>query len=108
MISVSVFELNIAPAISCTLSVFKVTSPDETVKSVASKDAIPLLVSEASSAETVNVLPETEVSIPSPPAIVNVSFAKLIAIFVELSSARFKVVATLPKLNPPEPSDKSA
>ena len=49
----SVLELTIAPTISCTRSAFRVTSPELTVKSVLSKDAIPLLESVASSAEIV-------------------------------------------------------
>ena len=61
------------PTISCTLSAFRVTSPDETLKSVASKDAIPLFESVASSAEIVTAavsLPEPDTSIPSPAAMV--------------------------------------
>ena len=65
---------------SCILSAFKVTSPEETVKSVPSKVATPAFVSVASSPVIVIVLPVAEVSIPSPPAIVNVSLSKSIAI----------------------------
>ena len=65
---------------SCILSAFRVTSPEETVKSVPSKVATPAFVSVASSPAIVIVLPVAEVSIPSPPAIVNVSLSKSIAI----------------------------
>ena len=42
---------------SCTLSAFTVTSPEDTVKSVPSNDAIPLFVSVASSTDIVAVEP---------------------------------------------------
>ena len=61
------------PTISCTRSTFTVTSPDATVKSVPSKEAIPLLVSVASSAEIVTPAvsePEPLTSMPSPALIV--------------------------------------
>ena len=63
---------------SCILSAFRVTSPEETVKSVPSKVATPAFVSVASSPEIVIVFPEPDVSIPSPPAIVKVSLSKSI------------------------------
>ena len=59
----------IAPTISCTLSVFRETSPELTVKSVESNEAIPLLEAVASSALIVTdalSLPDPETSIPSP------------------------------------------
>ena len=48
-----------------------VTAPEDTVKSSELKDAIPLLDAVASSPAIVTVAPDAEVSIPSPPAIVN-------------------------------------
>ena len=63
---------------SCILSAFTVTSPEDTVKSVPSKVAIPGFVSVASSPAIVIVLPEPDVSIPSPPDIVSVSLSKSI------------------------------
>ena len=65
---------------SCILSAFRVTSPEETEKSVPSKVATPAFVSVASSPVIVIVLPVAEVSIPSPPAIVNTSLSRSIAI----------------------------
>ena len=62
-----------------------VTAPDDTEKSPLSKDATPLLDAVASSAAIVNVSPETEVSIPSPPDTVNVS-PKSTALVVPLSA----------------------
>ena len=50
----------------------RTTLPEVTVKSPESKDAIPLFVSDASSAEIVTVSFVTAVSIPSPPVKVNV------------------------------------
>ena len=69
----SVLLDTIAPMMSCTRSAFRVTAPLETVKSVLSKDAMPLLLSVASSADIVTAavsdpLPLT--SMPSPAAIV--------------------------------------
>ena len=48
------------------------TAPEETVKKLEEKDAIPLLVSVASSPEMVTVPAASDVSIPSPPAMVRV------------------------------------
>ena len=65
----SVLLVTIAPTISCTRSALTVTAPLDTVKSVLSKDAIPLLESVASSALMViaaDSLPLPEISIPSP------------------------------------------
>ena len=61
------------PAISWILSAFTVTSPEVTVKSVPSKDAIPLFVSvlHLHLAMVITSSP-TVVSIPSPPVKVNV------------------------------------
>ena len=53
---------------SCILSAFTVTSPDDTVKSVPSNVATPAFVSVASSAVTVRVPELSATSIPSPPA----------------------------------------
>ena len=58
---------------SCTLSVFNVIFPNVAVKSVESKEAIPLFDDVASSADTKIVLFVTATSIPSPPANVMVS-----------------------------------
>ena len=69
----SVLELTIAPTMSCTRSELSVTSPELTVKSVLSKEAIPLLLSVASSAVIVTPAvsePEPLTSIPSPAVIV--------------------------------------
>jgi len=71
--SVCVPVVTAAPTMSSILSALRVTAPDDTVKSVASNDATPLLLSVASSAEMVIVLFVTAVSIPSPPVKVNVS-----------------------------------
>ena len=54
-----------------TPSVAIVTAPEDTVKSSELKDATPLLDAVASSPAIVIVAPDAEVSIPSPPAIVN-------------------------------------
>ena len=54
-------------------SLAKLTCPFVTEKSVESKLAIPLLVSDASSPEIVIVPAEIDVSIPSPPETVSVS-----------------------------------
>ena len=65
----SVLEPTIAPIMSCILSALTVTAPLETVKSVESKEAIPLLLLVASSALIVTVAvsePLPEMSIPSP------------------------------------------
>ena len=43
------------------------TAPDDTEKSADAKEATPLFDVEASSPAIVNVSPETDVSIPSPP-----------------------------------------
>ena len=69
------------------------TSPDVTVKSDALNDATPLLVVEASSADTVIVLFVTATSIPSPPATVNVSVKRL-TVSVPVSPAIDRFVAT--------------
>ena len=61
--------VNIPPTISSICSWTRLTAPLETEKSVALKDAIPLLVVVASSPLTVTVEPANAVSIPSPPAI---------------------------------------
>ena len=60
--------------------VARLTAPLETVKSSELNEATPLLDVLASSPAIVIVLLEAEVSIPSPPAIVNVSLSKSIAI----------------------------
>ena len=68
-------EFAIEPA-SCVLDTppdLILTAPDETSKSAVAKDAIPLLLSVASSAENVTVLFVTAVLIPSPAANSNVS-----------------------------------
>jgi hypothetical protein len=58
---------------SCTLSAFRVTAPEVTVKSVELNEATPLLDEVASSAEIVKVsVADTTASIPSPEVIVNV------------------------------------
>ena len=53
-----------------------VTAPEDTVKSVESKEATPLLVVDASSPEIVITLLVTAVSIPSPPVNVRVSLIR--------------------------------
>jgi len=60
--------------------VARLTAPLETVKSSELNDAIPLLDVVASSPAIVIVLEVADVSIPSPPATVNVSLSKSIAI----------------------------
>jgi len=50
-----------------------VTAPEDTEKSVESKEATPLLLDVASSAAIVTVVPVALVSIPSPPVKVKVS-----------------------------------
>ena len=72
-IPLSVLEDTIAPTMSCTRSALRVTAPLETVKSVESKEATPLLLSVASSALMVTAavsLPEPLTLIPSPAATV--------------------------------------
>ena len=69
--------------------VARLTAPLETVKSLESKDAIPLLDVVASSPAIVIVLEVADVSIPSPPATVSVSLSKSIAI-VPLSDVTSK------------------
>ena len=64
---------------------FTETAPLDTAKSVASKDAIPLLLVVASSPVIVNVVPEALVFIPSPAA--NVNPSPMLAAAVEESSA---------------------
>ena len=59
------------------------TAPDETVKSSELNDATPLLDVLASSPAIVMVLPVAEVSMPSPPATVNVSESRSMAIVPE-------------------------
>ena len=69
----SVLEESIAPTMSWILSAWSVTAPLDTEKSVASKEATPLLESVASSALMVIAavsLPLPVTSIPSPAAIV--------------------------------------
>ena len=70
------------------------TAPDETVKSVESKEATPLFEAVASSAAIVRVFPVADVSIPSPPAIVSVSLSRSIAI-VPLSDVKSKSSAVI-------------
>ena len=60
--------------------VARLTAPLETVKSSELNEATPLLDVLASSPAIVIVLLDAEVSIPSPPAMVNVSLSKSIAI----------------------------
>ena len=60
--------------------VARLTAPLETVKSSELNEAIPLLDVVASSPAIVIVLEVADVSIPSPPATVNVSLSKSIAI----------------------------
>ena len=69
--------------------VARLTAPLETVKSSELNDAIPLLDVVASSPAIVIVLEVADVSIPSPPATVNVSLSKSIAI-VPLSVVKSK------------------
>ena len=66
------------------------TAPLETVKSVASKDAIPLLEEDASSAEIVIALLLTAVSIPSPPEKVRVSVPTVTSSLLPESAAMVK------------------
>ena len=80
------------------------TAPDVTVKSVASKLAIPLLVSVASSADIVMVLSVTAVSIPSPPVKVNLSVSRLTVSSVPVSAPTVSTVDTSWKVTEPLPS----
>ena len=66
---------------SCILSAFTVTSPDDTVKSVPSNVATPAFVSVASSAVTVRVPELSATSIPSPPAKVAVLPNEIAVVF---------------------------
>ena len=74
--------------------VARLTAPLDTVKSLESKEATPLFDVVASSAAMVTVLLVAEVSIPSPPAMVNVSLSRSIAI-VPLSEVTSKSSAVI-------------
>ena len=56
---------NIPPTISSICSWTRLTTPEDTLKSVELNDAIPLLDVLASSPATVTIEPDMEVSIPS-------------------------------------------
>ena len=83
--------------------VFTDTAPEDTVKSVESKDATPLLVVEASSPEIVTILLVTAVSIPSPPVNVSVSLIRD-TVSVPLSPAISSSVEIVVNATAPLPS----
>ena len=95
----SVLLENIAPTMSCTLSAFTVTAPLDTVKSVLSNDATPLLLEVASSAETVIVPEDSPTSMPSPaekvivpPNAVAVLLLPSVTVMLELASFAFAIL----------------
>ena len=88
---------------SCTRSTLTVTAPLVTVKSVASKLAIPLLELVASSPDMVIVLVDTTVSIPSPPNMAKVSVSRFISSVVAASPLKLNTELEACQLTTPAP-----
>ena len=95
----SVLLDTIAPTIACILLEFTVTEPLLTVKSVLSKEAIPLLLAVASSPLNVTVPDDSATSKPSPaanvivpPNAVAVLLLPSVTVIVELASFAFAIL----------------